>query len=65
MDLTSWEWNKISKDFKAQGTGRWLTNNNRAEQMTDKQINRLAETKKTWLLYQQINWLTDQTDWPK
>ena len=40
MDLTSWEWNKISKDFKAQGTGRWLTNNNRAEQMTDKQINR-------------------------
>ena len=22
MDLTSWEWNKISKDFKAQGTGR-------------------------------------------
>ena len=40
MDLTSWEWNKISKDFKAERTGRWLTNNNRAEQMTDKQINR-------------------------
>ena len=61
MDLTSWEWNKISKDFKAQGQADdWpkTTEQNR------RQTNRLTETERTWLLYQQ-NWLTEQTDWPK
>ena len=39
MYLASWQWSKIHKNFKStkivKGTGRWLTNSNRAEQMAD------------------------------
>ena len=61
MDLTSWEWNKISKDFKAQGQADdWP----KTIEQNRWQTNRLTETERTWLLYQQ-NWLTEQTHWPQ
>ena len=64
MDQASWEWNKISKDLKitriVKATGRWLTNNNRAEQMTDKQINRLREP--NCYTNKSTDWPTRQTD---